>query len=191
MPLAVQFSGNKPVSASTISIPPGETFVVSTEYNPDAEPIAGWGRMDVPCTITSSSVFCGDVAAVVTLKNRNSTRPDFEAVLPAKEAVSHTALLVDNRKDNETVLMLVNDSTFLSPISFKVVCKDSKGTTVLIDQITMSQNASLIFNLKERWPSLQDFVVRVEFSSSTATVVLTAIRINPTNSFTPIPTFEY
>jgi hypothetical protein len=111
-------------------------------------------------------------------------------VVPLKRAAVKSSVMIDNR-DNESVLMVVNDSPFASPISFTVTCKDNMGKIVPLDQITLAQNASMIFNLKEKWPILEKFVGAVEFTSANSTIVLSAIRINPTNSFTPLPTFEY
>jgi hypothetical protein len=104
---------------------------------------------------------------------------------------SFTKVLFDHRNGLTTVLCLVNENTTASTVS--LIFNDP--TNHLIGSTTVSLNSlqSQILTLNVLVPAtigLQGtLVIQGQNTGAPASITATAIRINPTNSFTPIRAF--
>lgn len=128
--------------------------------------------------------------AEVTLRNSNSSRPDFESIFPLEEPTDSQYMLFDHRNGLQTLLYLVNENTTPTTISLNFYSPSNQ----LIGTSTFSMNSltSQITNLNALVPStngLQGTIAIRGQNGSGALVTATALRINPTNSFTPIRAF--
>lgn len=122
----------------------------------------------------------------VILKNRNSTRPDFESVFPFEQPASLQYIPFDHRDGFTTTLYLV------SPLSASTVTLDFRNLadrSIRTLTIPMLQSESKILSLHALAPETIGTLGTLVINSGTAFVVPTALRINPTNSFTPIRAF--
>lgn len=140
---------------------------------------------------TSGSCITG-LYGEVMLKNKNSTRPDFESVFPLEQPTDLQYMLWDHRNGVTTVLYLVNESTKPTTVTL-----DFYNTlNQLIRSVTLPALPSLgstILTLHELAPQtigLQGtLAIRGTTTASIALVTATALRINPSNSFTPMRAF--
>lgn len=141
--------------------------------------------------ICSSTGACiAGLYAEVTLRNRNSTRPDFEAVFPLEQPTALQYMLWDHRNGLTTVLYLVNENTATTTVSLDFV----STANVLIRTVTLTLPSlgSQIVTLHVLAPEtigIQGTLVIRGQNSAGALITATALRINPTNSFTPMRAF--
>lgn len=184
--LAVPFIGRPTGTSQRVTIPAGGQVTLETQSTSNSS-TTGWGEADIPCTGSSDS--CGQVAIMSTLRNRNSTRPDFEAVFHARSSGDKAILPIDNSAGHSTVLMIVNDSSFRTE-TITVAFRDQSGARVHLDQFTLPIRGTILVNVAEKWPVAASLIGTADFTAQNSSMVLTALRINPTNSFTPIEAFE-
>lgn len=184
----VPILGRTTASSYRVSIPARGQVTLETPYDTSAPGRTGWAQVDVPCT-TSGPDTCGRVAGTVTLRNRNATRPDFEAVFQFRHFSDQIILPIDNTAGHSTVLMIVNESSFRED-TITVSFRDQNGSRVHLDQFTLGPRATLLVNVAEKWPQTANFKGVADFTSGETSMILTGLRINPTNSFTPIEGFE-
>jgi hypothetical protein len=129
----------------------------------------------------------------VVLCNRNATRPDFESVFPLEQPPPLQYLLWDHRGGFQTVSYLANDST--SP--WNVVAqfrqhdepgnhhdKRQSGVGIIPDSESWCDRSS---NQRFRRYARNPCHRRERERCSLLTA--TALRLNPSNSFTPIRAF--
>ena len=137
-----------------------------------------------------SSAGCGTLGlyAEVTLTNTNSTRPDFQSVFPFEEPAALQYMLFDGRNGLTTTLYLVNNSTSATTVSLGIT--DANNNLVTTVPIPMNGLTSQILSLSAIAPQtigIQGTLVVSTTNGALATI--TALRINPTNSFTPVRAF--
>ncbi len=124
-----------------------------------------------------------------TLRNRNATRPDFEAVFPLEYPASVQYMLFDGRSGVTTALYLVNSTTTGQTINIDVYDVNNKLLRTV--PIPMQPEASIILSLHgdlapETVGIQGTLVIR---SVSTLPVTITGLRINPSNSFSSMRAF--
>ena len=142
--------------------------------------------------IGCSSAGCGTpgLYGEVALRNRNSTRPDFEAVFPFERPYTLQYMLFDGRNGLTTALYLVNESTTLTQIAIDVV--DTNNRILRTVNLTFAGLSSQIQTLHVLAPEtigIQGTLVIRALSGAQAFITATGLRINPTNSFTPLRAF--
>lgn len=127
----------------------------------------------------------------VTLRNRNSTRPDFESVFPFERPYPLQYMLFDGRNGLTTVLYLVNGSTSSSQVAIDVVDASNKLLrTINLNFAPLSSQILTLHVLSQETIGIQGtLVIRGSNASQTAFITATGLRINPTNSFTPLRAF--
>lgn len=131
------------------------------------------------------------VYAEVTLRNRNSTRPDFESVFPAEQPTDLQYMFWDHRNGNSTVLYLVNEN--LSPSTVTLDYRNTANQVIRTLTVTLPSLGSQILTPHVLAPETiglhGTLVIRGVNSGGMALITATALRINPTNSFTPMRAF--
>jgi hypothetical protein len=142
-------------------------------------------------TIGCSAIGCGThgLYAEVTLRNRNSTRPDFESVFPTEMPYALQYMLFDGRNGLSTVLYVVNSSTAANLVSIDVF--DTNNNFVRTIPLSFSSLSSQILTLAALAPEtigIQGTLV-IRGQNATGLVTVTGLRINPSNSFTPLRAF--
>ena len=125
----------------------------------------------------------------VTLRNRNSTRPDFESVFPFETPASFQYMLFDGTNGVTTTMYLDNESTSPTTVAMDVIyARNNLLTTV---NIPLSALGATIFALHALAPQTIGILGTLVIRSPTSSVLITAtaLRINPSNSFTPLRAF--
>ena len=138
----------------------------------------------------SGSTCLSGLYAEVTLRNRNPTRPDFESVFPIEQPTALQYMLWDHRNGVSTTLYLVNENTSTTTVSLDFT--NTANQEIRTVTITMPSLSSQILNLNAIVPEtigIQGTLAIRGQNSSGALVTATALRINPTNSFTPMRAF--
>ncbi|MEI9811913.1 MAG: hypothetical protein WDO18_04235 [Acidobacteriota bacterium] len=119
----------------------------------------------------------------VILRNRNSTRPDFESIFPFEQPANLQYMPFDHRDGFTSVLYLV------SPLSASTVTLDFRNLadrTIRRLTISMADGESKILSLHVLAPETIGALGTLVINSGSAFVVPTALRINPSNSFSPV-----
>ena len=142
-------------------------------------------------TCSASGVCLSGLYAEVTLKNTNSTRPDFESVFPIEQPTALQYMLWDHRSGVITVLYLVNENTSTTTVSLDFT--DTANQEIQTVTITMASLSSQILTLNTLAPQTNGIqgtlTITGQNASSIALITATGLRINPTNSFTPMRAF--
>ena len=145
---------------------------------------AGWAYVDIPC---STGATCGNVAASVALRNRNALRAqDFELSYPALAPDTEWILPFDQSAYQQMVVTVTHASTYeTTKGSVTLSLRDESGNRVWSKVLDFPAKGSVIYNVaqdaKETW--LKTGTLEI---SSTRYMVVSALRINETGSFTPI-----
>lgn len=143
-----------------------------------------YGQAFIGC----SSNGCGTpgLYGEVTLRNHNSTRPDFESVFPFEFAASVQYLLFDGTNGYTTTMYVNNTSTSSTTVAMDV--RDTNNNILTTVNFPLAASGSSIFSLHSLAPQtigvLGTLVLR-----SQSLIVATGLRVNPTNSFTPLRAF--
>jgi hypothetical protein len=160
----------------TFSGADSETRFGHAQISPDACPL------EADCTLYGE----------VTLKNSNPTRPDFESVFPIEDPSDLQYLLWDHRNGYTSTLYLVNSN--LSATDIELEFRDYDD--VLIDTVRgqMGGGEAQILVPHALVPATigRQGTLTIRGTNSEGKfplVVVTALRINPSNSFTPIRAF--
>jgi hypothetical protein len=123
----------------------------------------------------------------VTLRNRNSTRPDFEAIFPLEQPAPLQYMVWDHRGGVSTVLYLVNNKPTAS--SGTLTFTDTANNLIRTVNFTLPILGSQIIDLQSLVPETMGKMGTLAISGPGTATTVTALRINPSNSFTPIRTF--
>ncbi len=145
----------------------------------------GFGHGVIACSSAGCNTpgLYGDV----TLRNRNSTRPDFESVFAFERPVPLQYMLFDGRSGYSTVLYIVNENTSFSNVAIDVV--DPGNRLVRTVNLSFGPFTTQILTLGSLVPEtlgIQGTLVIRGQNSNGALITVTALRINPSNSFTPV-----
>jgi hypothetical protein len=180
-----QTSGGKVITdvGFNFSLPPGT--VLETTFIGGSSTQFGHAVIDCNSGNCSMPGFYGDV----TLRNRNSSRPDFESIFPFETPASLQYMLFDGRKGFTTTLYLVNESSNSTNISIDVV--DSTDALLRTVVIPFSGLQSQILTLHSIAPESVGVLgsLTIRTPSSKVVVTATGLRLTPSNSFTPLRAF--
>jgi hypothetical protein len=161
--------------------------VLEATFIGDATVRFGHGLIDpAACPAGGPCTLYGEVA----LRNTNPTRPDFEAIFPLERPVDVQYLLFDHRAGWSTTLYIVNNSPASTVFlefrnSFNQVIRTislpfrAGEAQILVPHALAPETIGLHGTL----------IINGTNPSTTAFITATALRINPSNSFTPMRTF--
>lgn len=172
-----------------VTVPAGGQLLVETAYDPGAPTITGTAYADFPCTTTPEDA-CGRIAGLVMLRNRNATRPDFEAVFSLKSGTRRGLVAFDHAGGGGTVLMVASDNRFAT-LTITAAIRDQNGNRVALDQFTLPSRGTMLVNLAEKWPASAGIRGSIELTSDSLGLIVTGLRINPSNSFAPLNAFDW
>jgi hypothetical protein len=149
-------------------------------------------------TIACSALGCGThgLYGEVTLRNHNSTRPDFVVVFPLESPATTQYMFFDGRPTSAgsitTTLYVVNNSS--SPATMAMDVRDTNNA--LIDGATFSftARASQILTLHALTPATIGASGTLIFRSTSidpltggaSFITVTSLRVDPSNSFAPV-----
>lgn len=170
----------------SFSLPVGSLLEVTFIGGKDA--LFGHGIIDF-CS-TPSGCFTAGVYAEVILRNRNSTRPDFESVFPLERPATTQYMLFDGRAGVTTLLYLVNNNVVTNGATIEVI--NSSNVSLRTVPLSFSGLESKLLTLHVLAPEtngIQGTLVIRALPSSIPLMTATALRISPSNSFTPLRTF--
>jgi len=149
-----------------------------------------FGHIIIDPASCPSTTACSLYAEAI-LKNKNSTRPDFESVFPSEEPTNLQYMLFDHRNGNSTVLYLISSNTTVTTVELEF-----RGTTnqlIRTLSVTLQPAESQILSPHALAPETigqqGTMIIRGTNTAARALVTATALRINPSNSFTPIRAF--
>lgn len=140
------------------------------------------------CPLQSGCSLYGEVV----LRNRNITRPDFESVFALEAPARDQFLLWDHRDGFGTTLYLANANN--SPTTVTLDFRDPSNGQILSDFIVLPAAGTRILYLDVWAPETLGYNGTLLVHATNAfgevpLVTATALRINPSNSFTPLKTY--
>ena len=146
-----------------------------------------FGQAFVGCSANG----CGTpgLYAEVVLRNHNSARPDFESVFPFETPASLQYMLFDGTNGYTTTMYVTNTSINPTTAFMDVVSVTNNLITTV--PITLAASGSTIFTLHVMAPQTIGILGTLVFRSPSSSVLLTVtgLRVNPTDSFTPLRAF--
>jgi hypothetical protein len=140
------------------------------------------------CPLQSTCSLYGEVV----LRNRNPTRPDFESVFALEAPARDQFLLWDHRGYFGTTLYLANANNSQTTVTLDF--RDMAGAQIISDFVTLPALGTRIIYLNVWAPETLGYngTLLIQATNSFGEVPLvtaTALRINPSNSFTPLKTY--
>jgi hypothetical protein len=148
-----------------------------------------FGHVTFNFCATNAACSSAGIYAEVALRNHNAIRPDFESVFPLEQPATSQYMLWDNRNGFSGVLYVVNNQT-----SAATAIIDFYSTTgrllksASLPFVGLGSQILTIASIAPETAGQQGFMV-IHGAISTNLFTATAIRINPTNSFTPLRAF--
>ncbi len=148
-----------------------------------------FGHATVACSLAG---VCGTsgLYAEVTLRNHNALRPDFLSVFPLEQPAPLQYMLFDGRNGVTTTLYLVNET--LAPTTVLMDVVDANNNLLRTVPISMNTRESQILTLHVLSPETIGIEGTLAFhgtSTAPVLIVATALRIDPSDSFTPMRAF--
>lgn len=122
----------------------------------------------------------------VQLTNHNASRPDFQAVFPFEMPTTLQYMMFDGRNGFTTTLYVDNESTSASTITMEV--HDVGGNLLRTEFINLPALGAGIYTLHVIAPETAGIQGTLVFRNPSLATV-TGLRIDPSNSFTPLRTF--
>lgn len=150
---------------------------------------AQFGHAIIGCSLSGQ---CGTAGLYgeVALRNRNPTRPDFESIFPFEQPAPLQYMLWDGRNGITTVLYLVNNSLAQTTVLLDLFDVDNQLIrTVTVPMDSFTSQILTLHVLAPETIGIQGTLVVHGQSTAAVFITLTALRINPSNSFTPMRTF--
>lgn len=142
------------------------------------------------CATTAACSSAG-VYAEVALTNKNAARPDFQSIFPLEQPATVQNMLWDSRNGSSNVLYLVNNNTTATVATINLY--GTGGQLIGSLPITFVGLGSQILTLEAIAPQAignQGFmVVTASNAATTGLLTATSLRINPSDSFTPVRAF--
>ena len=141
-------------------------------------------------TCSSAGVCISGLYGEVTLTNTNSTRPDFQSIFPLEQPTALQYMLWDHRNGLSTVLYLVSENTTTTTVSLEFL--NTSNQIISTVNVTLPSLSSQIITLNTLVPAtngIQGTLIINRQNNAGALVTATALRINPSNSFTPMRAF--
>jgi len=171
-------------SSFTVTLPVGALVEAIFEGERDTQ----FGHAFIGCPATGACETAG-LYGEVGLRNRNSTRPDFESIFPIEQPFETQYLLFDGRIGFTTLLYLVNPTEMDTGVTLDIVNTSNRVLRSL--NLTLRAGESqlqTLHALSAETIGIQGTVV-IRALNSRAFLVATGLRITPSNSFTPIRAF--
>ena len=174
----------------------GFSFFLAPGYSIEATFAGGantqFGHALIDYCSTSAGCSSAGIYGEVLLRNRNSTRPDFESIFPFEQPTNMQYMLWDDRNGLSTVLYLVNENTSSTLVSLSFLNAGNKSIQTV--NVTLPELGSQILTLDVLAPAIIGLegtlvISGMNSAGSLALVTATALRINPSNSFTPMRAF--
>jgi hypothetical protein len=187
-PLTVPLVGQPAASQINVVIPPQGTAFVQTQQPTNS--VVGWALSNIPCASGSD---CGDVLGQVILRNHVTVRPDYEAVFPFLSSLaSHVVMQFDNTANFDTTLIITNaeNFSFSRPMVVTLAFYDGTGNRIMLDQVTIPVAGNTFYSMYQKYPQLRGQRGYVDLTATNGDLVAAGLRINPTNAFAPILSFE-
>lgn len=188
LPLTVPLVGQPAASQINVVIPPQGTAFVQTQQ--PSTSVVGWALTDIPC---SSGGDCGNVLGQVILRNHVTVRPDYEAIFPFSSSLaSHLIMQFDNTASFDTTLIITNaeNFSFSRPMVVTLAFYDGSGNRIMLDQVSIPVAGSTFFSMSQKYPQLRGQHGYVDITATNGDLVAAGLRINPTNAFAAILSFE-
>jgi hypothetical protein len=140
------------------------------------------------CPLASGCSLYGEIV----LTNSNPTRPDFESVFALEAPARDQFMLFDHRDWFSTVLYLTNTNN--SPTTVSLDFRDPTNDQLDFGAITLPALGTRIVYLDDFAPDTIGYHGTMLIRASNAfgevpLVVATGLRINPSNSFTPLKAY--
>jgi hypothetical protein len=125
----------------------------------------------------------------VVLRNHNPTRPDFESVFPFETPASVQYMLFDGTNGYTTTMYVTNAS--INPTTATMDVMSVNNNLITTVNIPLPASGSTIFMLHVLAPQTTGILGTLVIRSPSSSVLLTVtgLRVNPTNSFTPLRAF--
>ena len=190
-PLQATFTtvpGNETVTDAGFSFTLGNNGILELEFRGGEDTEFGYALVSPDaCPQEADCTLYGEVI----LKNSNASRPDFESVFPLEAASELQYLLWDHRAGFSTVLYLV--SANLSVNNVQLEFRDTNDALISAVPLQM-HNETQILTLPTLAPDTVGktgtLIIRAtNVEGEFPFIVATALRINPSNSFTPVRAF--
>jgi hypothetical protein len=147
--------------------------------------------------VLCSALGCGTpgLYGEVILRNRALIRPDFESVFPFEKPVPLQYMLFDGRNGLTTLLYVVNENT--APTTATLEVRDMQNNLLRTVTQTIDPLSSVLPALSDLAPETVGIEGTLVLKGATADrntsglalLTFTALRINPTDSFTPVRAF--
>jgi hypothetical protein len=188
MSLTVQSPSGTPqtVAGFAFTLQPGG--IVEVNLPSDTGNAFGYVLIDpASCPPTAACSLYGEVV----LRNRNSTRPDFESLFPSELPTDLQYMLFDHRNGFSTVLYLINSNS--TPTTVELEFRGTGNQLIQSASVSLQSGEAQIVSPHALAPDtigqLGTMVIRGTNAATRALVVVTGLRINPSNSFTPLRAF--
>lgn len=182
----VRISGDlaEPTTAPSLmyTLIPGATLQFNLE-SPDAE--THFGHVFLP-TFNCDNLDC-IIYGEIVLKNSNESRPDFESVFSLEDGAASQSMLWDHRGGFYTVLYIVNAGIFDTTAQLQVF--DEFGDLITgVDDLSLAVGAAAIVQLHAERPETLNHYghLRIDAAAPNHELLVTSLRVNPSNSFTPV-----
>ncbi len=186
MTATFQITGGSVITDSgfTFFLEPGA--IVETTFFGTSQTQFGHILID-PSTCPATAA-CGLYGEAV-LRNRNATRPDFESVFPLEQPADVQHMLFDHRSGNSTILYLVGLSSGAETVALEF--RNASNQLVRTVSVTLPSAGSQIIPLTTAAPETIGLMgtLTIRVLTANAYVTATALKINPSNSFTPVRAF--
>lgn len=176
----------------TFFINPGG--IVEATFSGGADTHFGHAEIDICGGVQGTGSTCSSsgLYVEVLLRNRNATRPDFESVFPLEQPSDLQYMLWDHRNGASTVLYLVNTNSTATTVTLNFL--NGANQVITSRTVALSPLGSQILTLPSIAPATIGFqgVLEIRGTNSTGQfplITATALRINPSNSFTPVRAF--
>jgi hypothetical protein len=172
----------------------GQGGIVEITFSGGTDTRFGHGVIDICGGVQGTGSTCSSAGLYVEvlLRNRTAGRPDFESVFPIEQPASLQYMLWDHRNFASTVLYLVNDNSTATTVTLNFL--NGINQVIATQTVTLNTLESQILTLPSIAPATVGLqgVLEIRGQNSTGQVALitaTALRINASNSFTPIRAF--
>jgi hypothetical protein len=166
----------------SFSLPPGTILEITLFGGKDSQ----FGHAIVDLCSSAGTCMTG-LYAEVMLRNSNPTRPDFESIFPLEQPTASQYMLFDHRSGRSTVLYLVNEEVKTTTVSLQFI--NTSNQVIQTQSVTLPGLGCQIITLNTLAPATNGLQGTLSIKSGSAMVTATALRINPSGSFTPIRAF--
>ena len=178
-PLRLQIEGVIGSASETFAatIPVGGSLTLITRgLDPAAS--QGWAELATTKKIGGLAVFRQSVPG----------RPDQEAGVAIATSVNRFVLPFDNTQGFVTSMALVNTNG-AQAVLVSVAARDETGVQIATDSLRLGPRGHAAIALQDRFPSLANRRLVVEFSTTNADLSGLGLRFNPSGAFTSFPIF--